>query len=334
MRALADIGGHKVTLVVASKAEVGRDKQGWQEPDFGKCEVIVSPSYEQLHSLVEMPDAVHVFTGMCAFPMVEQAFRYSCGIQDLRRMIYSEPWRDDGWRGFLRGFRYRWLAWQFADKVEAFLLTGKLGVESYVKAGFPRDKCHEWGYFTEMPDITPIPELPHEHKVPRLIFIGTWDVRKNILALVRALKSISLPFECLLLGDGYLRPDVEAVTEGDVRFRLVGNVPNTQIGGWLSACDVLVLPSVFDGWGAVVNEALLCGTRALLSDRCGAASLIVSPEHGEVFPLSEIKQALESQIKLGLQTNEARERLRQWAIEHISGKAVVHRFLDICGIKQ
>ena len=141
LRALANIDGNKVTLVVAAKAEFGRDRQGWLEPDFGKCEVIVGPSEEQLRSFVELRDAVHIFTGMCAFPMVERAFRHSCGIDGLRRLIYSEPWRDDGWRGFLRGLRYRWLSWKFADKVDVFLLTGKLGVESYIKAGFPKEKC-------------------------------------------------------------------------------------------------------------------------------------------------------------------------------------------------
>ena len=140
LQSLAELDGNEVTLAVAAKAETGRDKQGWSEPDFGRCEVVVAPSEQQLLSLAETRDAVHVFTGMCAFPMVESAFRHSCGIQGLRRMVYSEPWRADGWRGFLRRFRYRWLAWKFADKVEAFLLTGKLGVESYVRAGFPHDE--------------------------------------------------------------------------------------------------------------------------------------------------------------------------------------------------
>ena len=331
LRSLAEIDGNEITLVVATKAEEGREKQGWREPDFGKCEVVVAPSEQRLFSFVETRDAVHVFTGMCAFPMVERAFRHSCGIAGLRHMVFSEPWRADGWRGFLRCFRYRWLAWKFADKVEAFLLTGKLGVESYVRAGFPHEKCHEWGYYTEMPDMTSVKELSVEHEIPRLIFIGTWDARKNIVGLVKALKEIVQPFECLLLGDGYLRPQVEELTENDKRFRLVGNVPNTQIGGWLSACDVLVLPSIFDGWGAVVNEALMCGTRALVADTCGAASLIVSPQHGAVFSLKEMNNALERQLSFGIQTSDARELVIHWAERNISGKAAAKRFMEICG---
>lgn len=330
LRELARHSDTNVTLVVEEEAEVGRAKQGWQQPDFGKCSIVLSPDEQRLYELTSLCEAVHVFTGMCAFPMVERAFKMSCSIPGIRRMVYSEPWRADGWHGRLRRLYYRWLAWKYSNKVEVFLLTGKLGVDSYAQAGFPREKCHEWGYFTEKPNMTPIPELPIKHSIPRLIFIGTWDVRKNILGLVCALKSISQPFECLLLGDGYLHPQVEAEVGDDSRFRLVGNVPNTQIGGWLSACDVLILPSIFDGWGAVVNEALMCGTRALVSDRCGAASLIASRKHGAVFPLAQMKDALEMQILQGIQSEVESCQLRQWAMEHISGEAAANRFLEIC----
>ncbi len=330
LRALAETNGNKVTLVVAQKEEFGRGKQGWLQADFGKCEIVIAPSENKLFSLTEARDAIHVFTGLRSFPMVVHAFKHSCRKEGLRRMVYSEPWRADGWRGFFRYLRYRWLALQYADKVEAFLLTGRLGVESYVKAGFPKAKCHEWGYYTEIPDTTAVADVPVEHGIPRLIFIGTWDIRKNVLGLIQSLKKIALPFECLLLGDGILRPQVEVLTTGDSRFRLVGNVSNSQIGGWLSACDVLVLPSIFDGWGAVVNEALMCGTRALVSDCCGAASLIMSPEHGAVFSLSKMKAALERQISYGIQANDARKSLRQWAISHISGKIAAKLFLEIC----
>ena len=331
LRALADCADMDVCLVVADEAELGRDKQGWLRPDFGKCRIIMSPNEQELQDLVVQRDAVHIFTGMCAFPMVERAFKLSCSISGFRRMVFSEPWRVDGWRGKLRWLYYNWLACRYASKVEAFLLTGKLGVESYVKAGFPREKCHEWGYFTEMPDMTRVSSLPLEHKIPRLIFIGTWDVRKNILGFVKALKSISQQFECLLLGDGVLRQQVELEVGTDGRFKLIGNVPNTQIGAWLSACDVLVLPSIFDGWGAVVNEALMCGTRALVSDRCGAASLIVSSKHGAVFSLSQMSEALQEQLKIGIQIPTARSEVQAWADANISGRAAAQRFMKICG---
>ena len=48
-------------------------------------------------------------------------------------------------------------------------------------------------------------------------------------------------------------------------------------------CDLLVLPSLFDGWGAVVNEALQAGMRVLCSTACGAASLLDGRQRGGSF---------------------------------------------------
>ena len=226
--------------------------------------------------------------------------------------------------------RYRYLSWKYSNKISALLLTGKMGVESFVRAGFPREKCHEWGYYTEVPDMTATTIPLGEYTVPRFIFIGTWDYRKNILGLICALKHITLPYECVLVGDGILRQQVEREIRQDKRFRYIGNVPNRQIGGIISCCDVLVLPSVFDGWGAVVNEALMCGTRALVSVKCGAASLITSAKQGAVFNLADIEGALIQEIRKGIQLDQDRNELRDWAIAQLSGRSAANRFMDIC----
>lgn len=38
--------------------------------------------------------------------------------------------------------------------------------------------------------------------------------------------------------------------------------------------DILILPSLHDGWGAVVNEAITMGLYIITSDKCGAKALI------------------------------------------------------------
>lgn len=47
--------------------------------------------------------------------------------------------------------------------------------------------------------------------------------------------------------------------------------------------DVLVLPSRYDGWGAVINEALQRGLYVICSNRCGAKALVVNDKIGKVF---------------------------------------------------
>lgn len=47
--------------------------------------------------------------------------------------------------------------------------------------------------------------------------------------------------------------------------------------------DILILPSLHDGWGAVVNEAITMGLYIITSDKCGAKALIKNKRIGIVF---------------------------------------------------
>jgi len=62
-----------------------------------------------------------------------------------------------------------------------------------------------------------------------------------------------------------------------------GVVPNELIPGLMGGHDLLVLPGRFDGWGAVVNEALSVGPTVLCSETCGAEDQLTSPDAGGTF---------------------------------------------------
>ena len=98
---------------------------------------------------------------------------------------------------------------------------------------------------------------------------------------------------------------------------------NAQVFATLAETDLLVLPSRYDGWGAVVNEALLCGTPVVCSDAAGAAC-VLDGELGSAFPsenVTELRKALERQIRLGPVSPEKRERIRALAETRVSATA-------------
>jgi glycosyltransferase involved in cell wall biosynthesis len=51
--------------------------------------------------------------------------------------------------------------------------------------------------------------------------------------------------------------------------------------------DVFVCPSVEDGFGLVVTEAMACGLPVVVSDHTGAADLVVPGETGYVVPYND-----------------------------------------------
>jgi len=93
-------------------------------------------------------------------------------------------------------------------------------------------------------------------------------------------------------GDGPSRSSLESrATELGVadRVRFLGFLNQSQLPSAYRAADLFVLPSLFEPFGLVVNEAMLCGLPVVVSDRVGARFDLVRPnETGKVFPAGDI----------------------------------------------
>jgi glycosyltransferase involved in cell wall biosynthesis len=80
--------------------------------------------------------------------------------------------------------------------------------------------------------------------------------------------------------------------------------------------DLLVLPSRWDGWGAVTNEALLRGVPVVCSDYCGSADLLADGWRGTVVRAGSVDAllgALQRWVDLGPRPLEERRRIVEWS---------------------
>jgi glycosyltransferase involved in cell wall biosynthesis len=74
------------------------------------------------------------------------------------------------------------------------------------------------------------------------------------------------------------------------RVRFLGFVNQLKLPAIYTACDLMVLPSEYDAFGVVVNEAMLCGCLVAASDHVGAArDLIVPVSQDLVFPCGDVE---------------------------------------------
>jgi glycosyltransferase involved in cell wall biosynthesis len=75
-------------------------------------------------------------------------------------------------------------------------------------------------------------------------------------------------------------------------------VNQSEISKYYSIADIFVLPSNFDTWGLVVNEAMNFGLPVIVSDRCGCAKGLVKG-NGFIFKagdVNDLKEKLETLI--------------------------------------
>ena len=143
--------------------------------------------------------------------------------------------------------------------------------------------------------------------------------------LLRAFAKAAIPASLLVFaGEGPLRSQLaaEAIVLGVAgRVRFLGFVNQTQLPGIYSAADLLVLPSLFEPFGVVVNEAMLCSCPVVASDHVGAArDLIAHGRTGFVYPCGKIdaladvlRQASASPEQLAGLSRAARARMESWS---------------------
>ena len=322
---------HEVILVAERELTSVRANSGWKRPDFTGCRVIVAPDDGVLRELAGTTDALHVFIGVRAFAMVERAFEYSLA-HDVLRLVFMEPLSTLGWRAPFRRLCYRWSARRYNRWISGFLCTGKLGVECYTNIGLAPDKIFEFGYFTDPPTVADELECDSSGS-PSIVFVGSLDRRKNVLPLARALVELQSEFGAAdFIGRGAFEGKLLEIIGKTPNIHYLGTVENSRIGEVVGAHDILVLPSLFDGWGAVVNEALQCGCRVVVSDSCGASTLIVGSDRGTVYSNRDpdgLKKALHRELNRGRTSPEMRRDIRQWCESRISGAAAAEYLLRI-----
>ena len=112
------------------------------------------------------------------------------------------------------------------------------------------------------------------------------------------------------------------------RVRFLGFVNQTQLPAIYTSADLLVLPSVYDAFGVVVNEAMLCGCPVVVSDRVGAGRDLVAPVCPElIYPCGDthalaaiLQRAYASRTWLSGLGYAARARMETWGPpENIAG---------------
>jgi glycosyltransferase involved in cell wall biosynthesis len=122
-----------------------------------------------------------------------------------------------------------------------------------------------------------------------ILFLGTLEPRKNLPAFLKAYASIAhrIPQDIVLTGRmGWLSDQLHEVLGNiDVRDRihLTGYVEDRQLPALISMAEIMAYPSLYEGFGLPVVEAMACGTPVLTSsvtslpEAAGGAALLADP---------------------------------------------------------
>jgi glycosyltransferase involved in cell wall biosynthesis len=197
----------------------------------------------------------------------------------------------------------RWLVRRILSLGNVLLSVSSGAVEQLKALGFSKDRIvlspyavdNAW-WTAKASEVNPDAvrkswQIPVSARI--VLFCAKLQPWKGPLDLLEAFARANVPESYLVFaGDGPLRSRVEqrARDQGiSGRIRFLGFVNQSQLPAVYRASDLLVLPSLYEPFGLVVNEAMLCGCPVAVSDRVGAKfDLVRQSENGCVFPAGDV----------------------------------------------
>ncbi len=151
------------------------------------------------------------------------------------------------------------------------------------------------------PAPAPFPKGPR-----RVVAIGRFVEQKGQLALIEALAQATAPLHLTLIGDGEMRPIIEARIKSlglAERVTLTGWVDEARVKAELDNAHALVMPSFAEGLPMVVMEAMAAGRPIISTLIAGTPELVQDGTSGWLVPAGDadaLAQALEKLAKAPL----------------------------------
>ncbi len=188
-----------------------------------------------------------------------------------------------------------------ARRVDHWFVNGQSGLREVARYGANRAKISAIPYATLPPALGPGRRRPAQAGLVRFLYVGQLSERKGIVPFVESFvrwqgESQTAPaVQLTVVGDGPEAPRVRRIAGlAGARISIVGPMDYDLVRREYHEHDVLVVPSLVDEWGMVVNEGMAAGMVVMGSTGSQAVQeMIIDGESGFVFePIVGVEGAL------------------------------------------
>ncbi|MDO8969144.1 MAG: glycosyltransferase, partial [Saprospiraceae bacterium] len=177
-----------------------------------------------------------------------------------------------------------WVSRQALQKASKVICLSRALANEVNIMGIPGSKVCVIPNGVDLTKFKPSPLITRENII---LFVGSLIKRKGVDILLKAFAIMAndlTDYRLVLIGEGDLRESLELAVhhqklENQVIF--VGPQSQTEVKKWMQHAKVFVLPSIEEGQGVVLLEALACGTPCVGSNIGGIPDVIV-PEVGRI----------------------------------------------------
>ena len=186
--------------------------------------------------------------------------------------------------------------YNFCDRI---IVQSSFAKSTFIKKGFTDDKIITLPLGVNLNVFKKANKLDQKFRV---LAVGTLSVRKGSIYLLKAIYKIHhihklKNFEFVF--NGHIHDEIlPIITNYRSLIDYVGTRPFDQLYKLYSQASVFVLPTIEDGFGNVIAEAMACGVPVIATTNCGSIDIISDGIDGFIVPIRDSNAILEKIIFL------------------------------------
>ncbi|MBW4643772.1 MAG: glycosyltransferase family 4 protein [Goleter apudmare HA4340-LM2] len=188
--------------------------------------------------------------------------------------------------------------WKLRRKQQEIALADHIFVassitqQSLLREGVSSDKITVIPYGAPIDYFQPQPKLD---KTFRALFVGRVGPRKGVHYLIKAWQELRLPqAELMLVGVNEFPQSWLAQLPESVRY--IPSVPHGTLNEYYSNANVFVFPSLVEGFGLVLLEAMACGIPVITTPNTAGPDIITDGVEGFIVPIRDV-EALKEKLE-------------------------------------
>ena len=133
-----------------------------------------------------------------------------------------------------------------------------------------------------------------------ILCVARFSPEKNLLMLLQAFANTGLAvkgWKLRIVGGGPQKAELETLATQIAGVELQDWVQHQELPQLYAEASIFVLPSTFEPWGLVVNEAISAGLYCICSEAIGSAPDLITPENGLLFEEDDMQSLIDAILK-------------------------------------
>lgn len=241
------------------------------------------------------PDVVH--THLFTADLWARCAAWLVGIPAIFSTVHS----TNAWKSKL----HWWLDRLLASPSQKVIGCAENVSEMLIEQGIPASKvvCIPNGVdlkrMSEAPSLSLQDTFSIQENVPLICLVGRYHAAKGHLALLPVLSTLASRhrFHCLFIGEGELREDIEQAVEQLALSEFVTLTGYREdVPSIMKACDIMVMPSVWEGLPMALLEGMACELAVVASRVGGIPDVVSDAEDGLLYDQGDAS-ALEAALE-------------------------------------